>query len=416
MEVCSFVCTSNAAQQTILSYSSTPTGNVSIQNNSGTLRTLLTGYINVESTVIGKTYTFVRTYSDISPYPNRWWVNGRLIDSNTSYTFPSQNTYIGNGFAGGFSNGAVLFYALIQGAATNVSDAFAQSVSVNPWQLFAPEYDIAVTSAGGTNTPVDPGVGNIVITGYAPAVDQTRSAEPGVGNITITGYAPTVSQGLFASPGVGNIVITGYAPGVDQTRSAEPGAGNVVITGYAPTVTQASASQNIAPDVGAIVITGYAPTVAQSSDAGQPSGGFNYGGNSAIGYPVRVRATLTDDDDTLVALAELLPLGQPQQPMLEAIAEQLDDVVPIVEILAPIEKPPVTALPEAITRLFESPAPAPLAPAPVAAPIRDLADILAAKTMTPDQLLQAIKILAREQIQRAPLTMKRSGMIRSTKV
>lgn len=133
-----------------------------------------------------------------------------------------------------------------------LSESEIRSLYANPWQLFAPLPRTIWAAAGGTNTPVDPGVGNIVITGYAPTVDQTRSATPGVGNIVITGYAPTV----------------------DQTRSAEPGVGNITITGYAPTVTQASASQNIAPDVGAIIITGYAPTVTQAPVVQQGSSGW----------------------------------------------------------------------------------------------------------------------------------------------
>lgn len=75
------------------------------------------------------------------------------------------------------------------------------------------------TAAGGvTDTPVSPGAGSIAITGYAPTVDQSHSANPGVGSIQITGYAPTVAQSAHQSilPGVGSIAITGYAPTVTQ--------------------------------------------------------------------------------------------------------------------------------------------------------------------------------------------------------
>ncbi|MFZ2541122.1 MAG: hypothetical protein WAW75_05030 [Gallionella sp.] len=75
-------------------------------------------------------------------------------------------------------------------------------------------------------------------------------------------FGGATSSGTEVVPGVGNIVITGYAPTIGQTRSAEPGVGSITITGYAPTVAQ-SAHKSVTPDVGGITITGYAPTVTQ---------------------------------------------------------------------------------------------------------------------------------------------------------
>lgn len=97
------------------------------------------------------------------------------------------------------------------------------------------------TAAGGaTNTPINPGVGQIVITGYAPTIGQSRSVEPGVGQIAITGYAPDIGQSHSVEPSTGQIVITGYAPDIAQSVSGNvvPGVGNIVITGYAPTIAQ----------------------------------------------------------------------------------------------------------------------------------------------------------------------------------
>ena len=122
------------------------------------------------------------------------------------------------------------------------------------------------TTGGGTDTPVNPSVGSIAITGYAPAVAQTanQSIAPNVGNIVITGYAPTISQPQAVNPGVGSLTITGYAPTVTQNVDVpvNPGVGTIAITGYAPTVAQ-TANQAVAPNVGNIVITGYAPTISQ---------------------------------------------------------------------------------------------------------------------------------------------------------
>ena len=113
-----------------------------------------------------------------------------------------------------------------------------------------------------------PSVGTLTITGFAPSVVQNTAVAPGAGALTITGFAPTVSQSAnqAVNPGVGALAITGYAPTVSQSanQALEAGAGLLTITGFAPTVVQAPASQNIAPLPGILTILGYAPTVEQS--------------------------------------------------------------------------------------------------------------------------------------------------------
>lgn len=171
----------------------------------------------------------------------------------------------------------------------------------NPWQIFkAPARRIWVASAGApAGTAVDPAVGTVALTGYAPTVAQTlnQSLTPGVGSMAITGYAPTIAQPQVVGPGAGSLAITGYAPTVTQAvnqavnpnvgtvaitgyapviaqtanQAISPNVGSLSITGYAPSVVQASASQNILPSVGSLTITGYAPSVAQS-------GQTNFGG------------------------------------------------------------------------------------------------------------------------------------------
>jgi len=109
---------------------------------------------------------------------------------------------------------------------------------------------------GTTNTQVTAGVGNIVLTGYAPTIAQTanQSVLPNVGSLVITGYAPTVTQGAG--------------------QAVNPSTGSLVITGYAPSISQ-STSQAINPSVGSLVITGYAPNVVQSGVSTGFNGGFD---------------------------------------------------------------------------------------------------------------------------------------------
>lgn len=127
------------------------------------------------------------------------------------------------------------------------------------------------------DTPVNPGVGTIALTGYAPTLAQTanQAIAPGVGSIAITGYAPTVVQhnGMALVPGVGTIAITGYAPTIAQPIAVAPGVGSLAITGYAPT-TARTANKAVVPGVGSLALTGYAPSVAQSAAGNvQPGAG-----------------------------------------------------------------------------------------------------------------------------------------------
>ena len=117
------------------------------------------------------------------------------------------------------------------------------------------------TAAGGTS--VNPGVGTVAITGYAPTIAQPQTANPGVGTVTITGYAPAVVQNSNVAPGVGSLAITGYAPSISQPQTAGPGVGALALTGYAPTISQ---PQTAAPGVGTVAITGYAPAVTQGAN------------------------------------------------------------------------------------------------------------------------------------------------------
>jgi hypothetical protein len=131
--------------------------------------------------------------------------------------------------------------------------------------------DTAPSSSGATDTPVNPGVGNLVITGYAPTLAQTanQALTPDVGNLVIMGHAPSIvrSENQQLTPDTGTLAITGYAPAVTQSSNiaVAPGVGSLTITGYAPTIQQSAAS-DIIPSTGTITITGYAPTIAQSDN------------------------------------------------------------------------------------------------------------------------------------------------------
>jgi len=114
------------------------------------------------------------------------------------------------------------------------------------------------------NTPIDPDVGLLTITGYAPVVSQPKSADPDVGVLTITGFAPTIEQTHQALPDVGLLTLQGFAPTIAQSTNGQPQTGIIALLGLAPTVTQ-SINNLTNPDSGLIVLQGFAPTVTQQS-------------------------------------------------------------------------------------------------------------------------------------------------------
>lgn len=151
---------------------------------------------------------------------------------------------------------------VVQQIAPGVSSSYVVrgSQSVNAWNYVL-----------STAVQITPGSGSITFTGYSPSVAQSanQSILPAAGSLTITGYAPTLTQTANQSvlPSVGSLAITGYAPTLAQSanQAVVPGAGSLTITGYAPTLTQ-SANQALIPGVGSLAITGYAPTLAQTAN------------------------------------------------------------------------------------------------------------------------------------------------------
>ena len=177
------------------------------------------------------------------------YLNGRTSTGSTWFSgSPSAIQTVGeklyvcrHGDSASGSGDAKVNIAIIGNKAWN-ADIHAQ-IARNPFQILrAPDEHIAFDiPAAGTN--VNPDVGTVAITGYAPSIAQPQTAAPGVGTVTITGYAPSVSQAA--------------------NQSVSPGVGTVSITGYAPDVQIAAASQNITAGAGLISITGYAPQVTQ---------------------------------------------------------------------------------------------------------------------------------------------------------
>lgn len=136
-------------------------------------------------------------------------------------------------------------------------------------------YIFVVAEPGATNTNIQPSVGSLALTGYAPTVTRTASASitPSVGALALTGIASTLTLTLPA-PDSGSIAFTGYAPTVTvtNTQTRQPSAGAMSFTGYAPTVTNTS-SRNVTPLVGSLSFVGYAPTVTIYVPTRQPSAG-----------------------------------------------------------------------------------------------------------------------------------------------
>jgi hypothetical protein len=116
------------------------------------------------------------------------------------------------------------------------------------------------------NTPIDPDVGLLTITGFAPVTAQPKAANPGVGALTITGFAPTLVQTHQALPGVGLLDLEGFGPVITQSDNGSPQTGLLTLQGLAPSVTL-SENSSLEPGPGLLTFTGFAPKVLQVSFA-----------------------------------------------------------------------------------------------------------------------------------------------------
>lgn len=117
--------------------------------------------------------------------------------SSTAFTDASMNRNIGVDVVDNTSawNG---YIDLVVGWSRTLTDVEIASLRNNPWQLFRDENDTAFLAGVAGSQSVNPGVGSLTITGYAPTVSQSggsnTAVNPGVGSLAITGYAPTVAQ------------------------------------------------------------------------------------------------------------------------------------------------------------------------------------------------------------------------------
>lgn len=100
------------------------------------------------------------------------------------------------------------------------------------------------TSGEAEPIEVEPGAGDLVVTGAAPLIIGQQIAEPSAGALVITGSAPGVVTTGEAYPLTGSLVITGQAPEIFNGIYALPSPGHLVVTSGAPEVlifTEASA-------------------------------------------------------------------------------------------------------------------------------------------------------------------------------
>jgi hypothetical protein len=118
---------------------------------------------------------------------------------------------------------------------------------------------VSVAEVAGSGVTVEPGVGALTLTGFAPTIGTPVTVSPGTGALVFTGFAPVISSGPTITPGTGELVLTGFAPTIGLPVTITPGTGELTITGFAPSITTASVT--VTPGTGELVLTGFAPTI-----------------------------------------------------------------------------------------------------------------------------------------------------------
>lgn len=113
------------------------------------------------------------------------------------------------------------------------------------------------------DTPVNPGVGSLALSGPVPLIAQPKVVLPGVGALTLSGPIPLVAQPEDALPGAGALSFTGPAPLIEQTHQALPGVGSLTLFGGPPTIFRDTKGD---PEPGILTLVGPPPLITTSDN------------------------------------------------------------------------------------------------------------------------------------------------------
>ncbi|MBK7082279.1 MAG: hypothetical protein IPH55_16665 [Betaproteobacteria bacterium] len=273
-------CTNQTATNTLVALGA-PNAGFMMLDLSGTESDDPLRFYLYDGTALKQTYSFSPIYNQyvafcgVAPPVGGTLVayqNGVLrshdIGANTGYVFNSvvdvsvgSNYVVGSG-AYNYLNGSVAVACFWDRA---LSADEVREVSLNPWQLFAPDSRriyFGASGGGATTTTIEPSKGSLAVAGYAPGIAQPRTIAPSKGAATLTGYAPGIEQDKAVAPAKGALTLTGYVPTLTQPRTIAAVKGALSLAGYAPGISQ-SASGTIAPSAGALLLTGHAPGLEQ---------------------------------------------------------------------------------------------------------------------------------------------------------
>jgi hypothetical protein len=176
--------------------------------------------------------------------------SGKLVTSGTTVTPTlSGNWTIGANPLGGAGN-ADMALCLIW--SRTLSDAEQQSISDNPWQVFAPDYRqsyLIVNSASGS---VGSSTGSSAVSGVSSLLSSSPGSSSGVG--TANGVSGSIISSVGSSTGVGTVNGIGSFLGIGSVGSSV-GIGTVSGTGK-------SLFNGVGSSAGISVATGLAPSIS----------------------------------------------------------------------------------------------------------------------------------------------------------
>lgn len=324
----SFVVTSNGALDALFSVAASPTDGaptVLVQNNSGTLRVLMTlssSYVDIGAAVVGKLHTLEVRYTDMAPYTRSVYLDGRFAYSENAYSaWGTAVAYIGSGYPSQTANALILQALWQQGAGLEGARAI-----VDPWgDIYLPtERRIWVPSAGGGVTAaLSRTLGDLT----GAATGQLRiagSVSQTLGTLTSTaaGQLPIVGSlsqalGALASSATGQLRIAGAA---SQTL----GALSLASTGVLGSAVTGSLSQTL----GALSLaaSGQLPIVGS---LGQTLGGLSSSATGTLGNALTGALSQTLGALT-VSAAGTLPINAALSQTLGTLTVVGAGVVPIV--------------------------------------------------------------------------------------
>ena len=156
-----------------------------------------------------------------------------------------------------------------------ISDALARSLSINPWQLFAPiDRAIWIDSPASGAYTLTADSGTYTLTGQNVGLLVGRRMSCSAGSYLLTGQDAGLRTGKTLAAGQGTYTLTGQDVSMLLARYVQLAQGSYTLTGQDVTLTKSGGDKTLTADSGTYTLTGQDVALARSTLLTANSGSY----------------------------------------------------------------------------------------------------------------------------------------------